>query len=57
MTEQKVAWKWLGINEFIPGCPARDLLKGEAEARGIEEIVEKSSLYQRVKISRKKEGK
>ena len=55
--KEKVAWKWLGKNEFIPGCPARDLLEGEAESRGIEEIVEKSSLYQRVKVNRKKEGK
>ena len=58
MTEQKVTWKWVGKNEFVPGCPARDLVEGEAERRGIEDIVEKSFLYQRVKkITAKKEGK
>ena len=54
---KKVAWKWLGKNEFIPGVPARDLLVGEAERRGVEDIVEKSSLYKRAEKKAQKESK
>ena len=54
---KKVAWKWLGKNEFIPGVPARDLLVGEAERRGIKEIVERSSLYKRAEKEAPKERK
>lgn len=53
----KVEWKWLGNKEFIPGCPARDLVQGEAEARGILEIVEQSKLYERVEVKTAKKEK
>lgn len=53
--KKKIEWKWLGKNEFVPGCPARDLLEGEAERRGISKIVKESKLFERVE--RKAAGK
>lgn len=52
---KEIEFKFLGENEFIPGVPPRDLLKGEAERRGILELVEISPLYE--KVSSKKKGK
>lgn len=53
---RKIEWKWVGDKEFVPGVPARDLVVGEAESRGILEIVEASPLYERVeKKTAKKE--
>ena len=55
---RKVVWKWFGDNEFVPGVHARDLLEGEADARGVEDIVKESKLYVRVvKAAAKKEIK
>ena len=54
---EKIEWKWLGKNEFIPGVPARDLLVGEAEKRGIVSVVENSSLFKRIKPKAAKKEK
>jgi hypothetical protein len=54
-----IEWKWLGGAEFVPGVPARDLEKGEAERRGILHLVEESPLYEKVtkpKVAKSKEG-
>lgn len=45
---KKIEFRFLGVNEFVPAVPARDLLEGEANERGILELVELSPLYERV---------
>ena len=53
---KKIGWKWLGKkNEFVPGCPARDLTDGEVDSRGIRELVEKSKLYKKFEPRKKAE--
>ena len=43
--KQLWGWKWKGVNEFVPGLPARDIELAEAERRGWVDLIKGSPLY------------
>ena len=50
---KEIEYKFKGSGEFVPGVPMRDLVKGEAESRGILELVKASPLYEKVSPKKK----
>ena len=49
-------WVWVGGAEFVPGLPARDIPRAEAEANDWIKTLEKAPVYERAFAAAKDEG-